>query len=77
MMEKITRRYTTELVKKNFIGPGLDVPARITDLVSERWLGSSIPAALKPGEVDGYGCVTGSQCIFTESEVEQKPQDVE
>src|SRR5690606_11918869 len=26
-LERITRRYTAELVRKNFIGPGLDVPA--------------------------------------------------
>src|SRR5438045_9471816 len=26
-LERITRRYTTELVRKNFIGPAVDVPA--------------------------------------------------
>ncbi|WP_236975826.1 Glu/Leu/Phe/Val family dehydrogenase [Membranihabitans maritimus] len=26
-LEKVTRRYTTELIRKNFIGPGIDVPA--------------------------------------------------
>ena len=26
-LERITRRYTTELIKKNFIGPGIDVQA--------------------------------------------------
>ena len=26
-LEKITRSYTTELIRRNFIGPGLDVPA--------------------------------------------------
>ena len=27
-LERITRRYTAELIRKNFIGPGIDVPAQ-------------------------------------------------
>lgn len=59
-LEKITRRYTTELTRKNFIGPGIDVPA--PDYGSgERemaWIADTY-TALKPGEIDGLGCVTG------------------
>ena len=60
VLERVTRRYTTELVKKNFIGPGQDVPA--PDYGSgERemaWIMDTY-MTLRPGEVDGYACVTG------------------
>lgn len=59
-LETITRRYTTELIKKNFIGPGIDVPA--PDYGSgERemsWIADTY-MTMNPGSLDGLGCVTG------------------
>ncbi|MEZ5047698.1 MAG: Glu/Leu/Phe/Val dehydrogenase [Chitinophagaceae bacterium] len=59
-LEKITRRYTAELVKKNFIGPGIDVPAPDygTGPREMSWIVDTY-MSLRPGEIDGAGCVTG------------------
>jgi glutamate dehydrogenase (NAD(P)+) len=59
-LEKITRRYTAELVKKNFIGPGIDVPAPDygTGEKEMSWMVDTY-ISLKTGDIDALGCVTG------------------
>lgn len=59
-LERISRRYTAELVKKNFIGPGTDVPAPDygTGAREMAWMADTY-AAMHPGQIDAQACVTG------------------
>jgi glutamate dehydrogenase (NAD(P)+) len=59
-MENITRRYTAELIKKNFIGRYMMYPLQIMEQVKEKWHGSWIHIHLCGlAEIDAAGCVTG------------------
>lgn len=59
-LERITRRYTTELVRRNLIGPALDVPAPDygTGPREMAWIYDTY-RAFHDDELDAAGCVTG------------------
>ncbi len=59
-LERITRRYTFELFRKNFIGPSIDVPAPDygTGPREMAWIADTY-AQLADKDVNAAGCVTG------------------
>lgn len=59
-LEKITRRYTTELIRRNSIGPSIDVPAPDygTGAREMAWIYDTF-RAFKGDDLNAAGCVTG------------------
>lgn len=59
-LEKITRRYTTELVRRNFIGPSIDVPAPDygTGPREMSWIYDTY-RSFHNNDLNAAGCVTG------------------
>ncbi|KAI9031388.1 hypothetical protein DFJ74DRAFT_655552 [Hyaloraphidium curvatum] len=64
-LERITRRYTMELIQKSFIGPGIDVPAPDagTGPQTMAWLLDTYRQML-PADVNSYAVVTGKPLLI-------------
>jgi glutamate dehydrogenase (NAD(P)+) len=60
VLERVTRRYASELIKKNLIGPGMDVPAPDYGTGSREmaWIADTYQT-FKYGDTNALGCVTG------------------
>lgn len=59
--QKIIRRYTVELLKKNFIGPGIDVPAPDygTTAAEMSWMADEYVKTLGHNDINALAVVTG------------------
>lgn len=59
-LEKITRRFATELIRRDMIGPAVDVPAPDygTGPREMAWIADTY-AAFRPDDINAMGCVTG------------------
>lgn len=60
-LQRITRRYTLELMKKHFVGPGIDVPAPDVNTSPREmgWFMDTYTKTLGTGDINSLAVVTG------------------